>query len=140
MKRLLAFLTLVLWSISLTASASASMSVLCVEQDGQRLVEFSVDSHCYDAFSAATMQDKSVKAGVHCADCVDTPLVSSTTACSPKAANKSVLATIGSYVIAFLTSTPAAADQSNRIARTPFEHLAMRSAYVGQRENIVIQQ
>lgn len=140
MKRLLALLTLVLWSISMTASASAGMSVLCVEQDGQRVVEYSVDAHCYDPGDAAGAQDNSVKSSVHCTDCVDTPLVSSVTAYSPKATDEPTLAKIGTYVIALLTSTTAANQSSNRIARAPLEHFAMRSAYMGQRETIVIQQ
>ncbi|MES2255500.1 MAG: hypothetical protein V4559_10715 [Pseudomonadota bacterium] len=140
MKRLVALLTLVFWSISMTASASAGMSVLCVEQDGQRVVEYSVDTHCYDPGDATGAQDSSVKSTAHCTDCVDTPLVSTATAHSPKATDEPALAKIRTYVVAFLTSTPSADKSSNRIARAPLEPLAMRSAYMGQRGTIIIQQ
>jgi hypothetical protein len=140
MKRLVAFLTLVLWSISMTASASAGMFVLCIEKDGQRVIEYSVDSYCHDAVDAVGARDTAVKSSVHCTDCVDTPLASSATAYSPKITDQQALAKIGTYVIAFLAPTTPVNQFGNRIARTHLAALAARSAYMGQRETIVIQQ
>lgn len=140
MKRLAALLTLILWSVSMTASASASMSVLCVERDGHRAIEYSVDSHCDDAVASGAAQGKSPEVSVHCADCVDVPLVSAATAFFPKISDEGALAPIGAYVTAFLYSTNEL-DQSRARASEAFvERPAMRSTYIGQRKTIVIQQ
>ena len=44
MKKFTALLTLILWSISMTASAGTDMAVLCVEQDGRAVIEYTLAS------------------------------------------------------------------------------------------------
>ncbi len=140
MKRITALLALLLWTLGFAASASASMSVLCVEQNGQRTIEYSADSHCYDSGILVGTDQSIVKSTAHCADCVDIPLSAPVSASSPKVAKDIISSQIGAFVTAFLTT----AQYPNQASLGPItdapETSALRSAYIGQRPNIVIQQ
>lgn len=140
MKRITALLALVLWSLSFVASASASMSVLCVEQNGQRTLEYSANTHCSDSGASVGTDQSAIKSAVHCADCVDIPLSAPASASSPKVANDLLANQIGSYVTAFLSLAAYPNQSSLGLRDALIEQPQIRSAHIGQRSNIVIQQ
>jgi hypothetical protein len=139
MKRLAALITLILWSVSMTVSASAGMTVLCVETSGKAVLEYSAGGHCDDATKALAAHNKSADASVHCADCVDSPLTSASYA-SPRPVDKAAFLQVATYVTALLDTTYAYDLASLRGPDVSAELPAMRSAYIGQRRTIVIQQ
>jgi hypothetical protein len=139
MKKLAALITLILWSVSMTVSASASMTVLCVETSGKAVLEYSAGVHCDDATKALAAHTKSADVSVHCADCVDSPLTSASYA-SPRLADKAAFVQVATYVTALLDTTYAYDLASLSAPDVSAELSAMRSAYIGQRKTIVIQQ
>lgn len=138
MKRFFALLTVVLWSLGMTLSASASMTVLCVEKSGSRVIEYSVNAHCADAASIVSYGSAD-EISVHCNDCSDTSLTASVTSVSPRVINKLVVAQIASYVTAILDTVSNSSETNSEIALTP-PLAASRSTHIGQRYTIVIQQ
>lgn len=140
MKRFTALLALIVWTLGFAASASASMIVLCVEQNGQRTVEYSADSHCYDSSISAETDQSIVKSAAHCADCVDIPLSAPASAGSPKVAKDIISSQIGAFVTAYLSTAWYPNQASLGLVTDAPEEFALRSAYIGQRPNIVIQQ
>jgi pyruvate/oxaloacetate carboxyltransferase len=139
MKKLAALLMLILWSVSMTASASASMTVLCVEKSGKAAFEYSVGAHCDDATGALATRTQSANASVHCADCVDSPLASTSSA-STRLSDEAAFVQISTYVTALLDTTHDYELVRSRGSEVSAESAAMRSTYIGQRETIVIQQ
>jgi hypothetical protein len=139
MKKLVSLLMLILWSVSMTASASASMTVLCVEKSGKAAFEYSGGTHCDDATGALATHTKSADASVHCADCVDSPL-SSTCSASTRLSDEAAFVQIATYVTALLDTTRDYDLVRLRGSEVAAESATMRSAYIGQRETIVIQQ
>lgn len=139
MKKFAALLLLILWSVSMTVSASASMTVLCVEKSGKAAFEYSSGTHCGDANRALSAQPKSADASVHCAECVDSSLVSSCSA-STRLSDEAAFVQIATYVTALLDTTHDHELSGSRGLAASVAIPAMRSAYIGQRETIVIQQ
>lgn len=140
MKRFTALLALIVWTFGFAASASANMSVLCVEQNGQRTVEYSADSHCYDSGVSTGTDQSVVKSAAHCADCVDIPLSAPASASSPKVAKDIISSQIGAFVTAYLSTAWYSNQTSLGLSAATPEQSALRSAYIGQRPIIVIQQ
>ena len=130
---------LILWSVSMTASASASMTVLCVEKSGKSAFEYSGGTHCDDAAGALATHTKSADTSVHCADCVDSPLTSTCSA-STRLSDEAAFIQIATYVTALLDTTHDYEQVHLRGSDVSAESTAMRSAYIGQRKTIVIQQ
>ena len=139
MKKLVALLMLIVWSVSLTVSASANMAVLCVETNGKAVLEYSAGTHCDDVTAALTAHTKSADVIVHCADCVDSPLASTCYA-APRLSDKAAFIPIATYSTAFLATTHNYDIAYSRRSDISAEPSAMRSAYIGQRETIIIQQ
>lgn len=109
------------------------MSVLCVEQNGQRIIEYSLDTHCEDAGAAATANTIA-----HCAECVDIPLGVTASANSPKFGDEIALPVVDVQIVAIL----AVSEYPNwpRPRRTFIRQPEFRAAYIIQRPKIVIQQ
>ncbi len=139
MKKLAALLMLLVWSVSMTVSASASMTVLCVETSGKAVLEYSAGAHCDDATRTLAAHTKSADASVHCADCIDSPLTSAFYA-SPRLSDDVAFVQTATYVTALLNTTHDYDVALSRGVKVSAELSAMRSAYIGQRETIVIQQ
>jgi hypothetical protein len=138
MKRIAALFALILWSVSMTVSASASMAVLCVEKDGRASIEYSVDAHC-DEVSKSVSPKAQSDALVHCADCVDRQLTSSAIS-SVRIVEGTAFIPVATYVVASLNMAPNS-NQTQRLMPGAFAAPPdARSTYIGQRQTIVIQQ
>ena len=116
------------------------MSVLCVEQNGQAAVEYSIDAHCEDTGRSILAAQTSLKPIVHCTDCMDIPLGVTASANSPKIADEMVVPQIGAYITALLAVTEYPNHSRLGLRQALVEQHELRSAYIGQRPNIVIQQ
>ena len=116
------------------------MAVLCFEKDGHRAIEYSSDAHCDDVVSAVGSQDTATTVSADCVDCVDIPLACSATAFSPKVFNQAKLAPIGACVISSLSLLTNFVPNHIQLREAFIELPASRSAYLGQRRTIVLQQ
>ena len=139
MKKVAALVTLLFWSISMIASASANTAVLCLEKSGKAAIEYSAGEHCDDATASLASHKQSADVSIHCTDCVDSPLAASVQFASTKSSDTGVSQLVA-YVTAFLDTTFKDNSTLNRASWVSRDHAAMRSAYIGQRETIVIQQ
>jgi hypothetical protein len=141
MKKLVALFTLILWSISTAASAAGSMSVLCVEKSGNVSIEYSFGTRCVDKDEvvAADAQMQAAVSDAHCPSCVDSSLSAPTASFSTRIAAKSLAADPVALPVAILPS-PVLVHVNGMRAPPEAAPLIIRSAYLAQRETIVILQ
>ena len=138
MKRLVAFLTLLLWSISMTVSASAEQAVLCVEKSGKTAIEYSSGIHCEDN-GASTLKHESSTVSTQCVGCVDRALAPSANCVSPKQSNNMPIVQMAIYIAANLDIACGNATRMRALGRS-VEPPLTRSSHIGHRASIVLQQ
>lgn len=116
------------------------MSVLCVEQNGQRSIEYSVDTHCEAVTAKGLQPQESQSTVVHCADCVDIPLGVTASANPQKFADEVSVPKNATYVVAILVVTEYPNHPGLALRPALIEQPEVRAAHIGQRSDIVIQQ
>jgi hypothetical protein len=141
MKKFVALFTLILWSISTAASATGNMSVLCVEKSGAVSIEYSFGMRCVDKdeASAADAKARTVVSDAHCPSCVDSSLSAPIASFAPRIAAKVLSADAVALPVAILPS-PVLVHVNGMRAPPEAAPLIIRSAYLAQRETIVILQ
>lgn len=139
MKKLAALIMLILWSVSMTVSASASMTVLCIETNGKAVVEYSAGVHCADASKVPAVLTKSAYSSIQCANCVDSSL-----GLASFDAQRLSGQVDGGHVATDVPALVQTLDSYDLAgSRGPYGLVvlsALRSTYIGQRRTIVIQQ
>ncbi len=140
MKRLAAIFALLIWSVSMTVSATAGMAVLCVEKNGKAAVEYSMDSRCDEVREAGAAKGLGAQAVVHCTDCTDSALTTTAGTYTPRYSDEAVSPQLTAYVVAYLNTAQDYVPGRVGATASSVENGLMRSTYMGQRQTIVLQQ
>lgn len=140
MKRIIALLALLLWSISTAASASTGLSVLCVEKGGAISIEYSVGARCADheGASLSTARQTSIS-DASCPNCIDRSLVPNAASSAPRVVSKAMAAEPAIAPLLVLTA-PVFTNVNGVRAPPKIESALVQSAYLIQRPSIVILQ
>lgn len=141
MKKLTTILMLLFWSISTAASASAGMSVVCIEKSGAVSIEFTGGTRCADQEQSVVSGPKyreSVSAP-QCPSCVDSSLSASVANSVPRVAKKALAAEPVLITLAVIKA-PVYTEIYTERAAPKIEPALARSNYLTQRTSIVILQ